>query len=248
MNSVYDGAGIVSINGNYTLVGYHYNDLLPSSGAAVLGQVSAKSGFGVIAVQAINESSGNDAALGTDNYAGDFSGDILARDNLRVQGEPSRDYAFNSPSPIGPLAYGSINSAGVVTAGTANLTAFWNAGLLSYTISVDNESMLFSTHSVSVTVVDSSEPRLATFNTLGGNIEIKIWDLNSGNIAVQDNFSIVIYDPTATTLNRMAAPDGMDEDKYTEKTGVQLIETQPRNEPVESFEQYGNGITDQKDS
>lgn len=248
INSLTDTVGLLSISTQYPLVGYYYSEFGPPVGAAVLGQVSFESGPGVIAVQAINQFSGNNAVLGSTIYAGDFRGDILARDNLRVQGEPTRDFATNSPSPIGPLAYGSINSAGVVTAGTANLTASWDAVNQNYIISVDNESMLFSTHSVSVTVVDSNEPRLATFNSFGGNVIVKIWDLNSGNIAVQDNFSITIFDSNPVVLNRVMVPDGVDADKYAEQTGNTLIETEPRNEPVESFEQYGNGVTDQSDS
>jgi len=103
--------------------------------------------------------------------------------------------------------------------------------------------MTFQSHIVTVTVVDLNEPRRATFSNINGDIVVKIWDINSGNVAIQDNFSVVIHDPTATTINRMAAPNGMDEDKYTEKTGVQLIETQPRNEPVEPFENYGSGVS-----
>jgi hypothetical protein len=242
VNSVYDGAGLLSVNGHYPVVGYHYNDL-PSSGAAVLGQVSIESGDNVVAVHAINGSSGTTAALGTDSYAGDFSGDILARDNLRVRGEPTRDYATNSPSPIGPLAYGSVSSSGNVTAGTANLTAAWDAANLRYIVSVAGESMLFSTHSVAVTVVDTTEPRLATFNTFNGDLLVKIWDLNSGNIAVQDNFSIVIYDSNPTVLRAISAPPGADLDKYTERTGAHPVETEPKRVPVAPFEDYGNGIT-----
>ncbi|PCI09658.1 hypothetical protein COB72_05865 [bacterium] len=219
------------------------NSALSSNRAAVLGQVLSTANPNIVAVRAINSASGNNAALGTGDYAGDFSGDVLARTDLRVQGEPTRDYAFNSPSPIGPLAYGSVALAGNLNSGTANISVSWDAGGSQYIVSVMGESMNFSTHIVSITVVDTAEPRVATFTASGGNLLVKIWDINSGNIAVQDNFSIVIFDPTATTINRLAAPNGMDEDKYTEKTGVQLIQTEPRNEPVEPFENYGPGVT-----
>jgi len=232
-------AGLVSIASEFAIVGVIQTPN-PLSTASIFGQVSP--GVEALGIWAINVNSNTSAALAGPNYAGDFEGDILARNDLRVQGEPTRDFATDNPSPIGPLAYGSISASGLITSGTANMSCFWDDASSLYVISVDGESMNFSTHIVSISVVDTAEPRLATFNNTSGNIVVKIWDINSGNIAVQDNFSIVIYDPAATTLNRLPAPNGTDEDKYTEQTGAQLIQTQPRNEPVEPFENYGSGI------
>jgi len=242
INSADEFVGLLSIADSFPLLGYHVSSL-SGNHAAILGEVDSGANPSIIAVWALNDASGNDAALGTGLYAGDFRGDVLARNDLRVQGEPTRDYATNNPSPIGPLAYGSINSSGSVTSGTANLSASWVASSSQYVVSVDGESMTFSTHTVSISVVDLSEPRLATFNTVGGNVLVKIWDLNSGNVAVQDNFSIVIHDANPVVLNRLVVPDGVDLDKYSEQTGAQLIQTKPRVESVEPFESYGSGAS-----
>lgn len=219
------------------------NSASSSNRAAILGQVLTAANPDIIAIWAFNSASGNSAVLGTGDYAGDFNGDILARDDLRVRGEPTRDYAFNSPSPIGPLAYGSVSSTGNLNSGTANVSSSWDAASSRYIISINNETLSFATHTVSISVVDLGSPRIATYNAIGGDLVVVIWDLGNGNVAIQDNFSFVIHDPTATTINRLAAPNGMDEDKYTEKTGAQLIQTQPRNEPVEPFENYGSGVS-----
>ncbi len=242
VNSLDQFAGVTAISQGFPILGLLATDD-GSNSAAVLGEVYVNSDTNTIAVWALNQSSGNYAALGTSTYSGDFSNDVIVRDDLRVRGEPTRDYTFNNPSPIGPLAYGSVSSAGSVSAGTANLSASWDAGNLQYVVSVDGESMAFSTHTVSITVVDSFEPRVATFVANGGNLWVKIWDLNSGYVAVQDNFSIVIYDANPVVLNRMNVPGGVDLDQYSEKTGATLIQTQPRNEPVEPFENYGSGVT-----
>lgn len=232
--------GLISVADQYAFAGI----LLTNSGiqnSAILGQVNS----GVTSANAflaLNFDSGNNVALGTPDYAGDFSGDIIARNDLRVRGEPTRDFMSNSPSPIGPLAYGSVSAGGIVTSGTANFSAQWNAVSEYYEVTIADEFLGFATHSITVTVVDIAEPRVATFNTFGGIVAVKIWDLNSGNIAVQDNFSIVIHDSNPTTINRITVPTGVDEDKYTEQTGATLIETKPRNEPVESFEHYGSGV------
>lgn len=158
---------------------------------------------------------------------------MIVRDQLWVRGVAECDFAINSPGPIGPLAYASVNAAGTVTSGTANISAIWNASSTRYDVTVADETINFATHSVTVTVVDLAEPRLATFNTLGGDVAVKIWDLNSGNVAVQDNFSIVIYDVNPVVLNRFSMPESVDEDKYVERAGESIIQTMPRYTPVE---------------
>ncbi len=231
--------GLLSIADQYAIAGLLRADN-GSQSAAILGQVSSGV-VGADALQALNFNGGNFAYLATDEYAGEFNGEVIVRDSMRVLGAAERDYAVNSPSPIGPLAYGSVSAAGNVTAGTANLSAAWDAANLRYEIAVTGESVAFSTHSVTITVVDSSEPRLATFNTFGGDIWVKIWDLNSGNIAVQDNFSIVIHDSNPVAASRSAMPDGVDLDKHSERTGDDLVRTVPRHVPIEEREELPIG-------
>jgi hypothetical protein len=217
--------GLISIANEYAIAGI----LTTASGTqntAVLGQVNAGV-TGADAIFALNSDSGTRAYLGTPEYAGLFDG------SMRVTDEATRDFTAGNPSPIGPLAYGSVSTAGNVTAGTGNLSASWDAVNSWYTVFVAGETIAFNTHTVTVTVVDGFEPRLATFNTAGGVIRVHIWDLNSGNIAVQDNFSIVIHDSDPVVLNRTATPDGVDMDKYTERTGEAIIRTTPRYTPVQ---------------
>jgi len=245
INTISDDVGLMSSADSFPIIGHHFSSS-SFNRAAILGEVDSAANANIIALWALNHASGNNAALGTGSYAGDFSGDVLARNNLRVQGEPTRDYAAGSPSPIGPLAYGSITSLGSVSSGTANLSVSWDAANLRYVVSVADETLAFSTHSVSITVVDSFEPRVATFIASAGDLLVYIWDLNSGNVKVPDNFTIVIYDAAPVVLNRLAVPDGVDLDKYSEETGAVLIQTQPRNEPVEPFENYGSGVGGQE--
>lgn len=229
-----DEVGIRAEGSRYSVVGFFSEpSTLPGVSAAVLGSVSAFSSPDVIAVWAINSASGTSASLGTENYAGEFSGDVLVNGDIRVERRPERDFGVNQFAPIGPVAYGSISSSGTVTSGTANLTASWDLPNQRYVISVMNELFDFATTSVHVTVVDAAEPRVATFNTIGTNIIVKIWDINSGNIAVQDNFSIVIYKPNPTSFVQRGAPPGVDADKYYEQTGTSpVIASPPRAEPA----------------
>jgi len=101
-----------------------------------------------------------------------------------------------------------------------------------YDVTVVGETINIATHSVTVAVVCLAEPRLATFNTLGGDVAAKIWDLNSGNVAVQDNFSIVMYDANPVVLNQVSMPESVDEDKYAGRAGESTIRTMPRYTPV----------------
>jgi hypothetical protein len=225
-------SGLVSIADEFPVVGLLSSDS-GIQNTAVLGQVGTGVP-GAHAMQALNLNSDNYAYLGTPDYAGEFTGKVLVSDNLRVQGEPTRDYALNSPSPIGPLAYASVNANAAVTSSTANISVTWDSVQLRYVVAVAGENMHFTTHTVSVSVVDTVEPRLATFNAFNGDILVKIWDLNSGNAPVQDNFSIVIYDANPVLINRAVTPDGVDLDKYIEKTSITPIQTQAQHEPVES--------------
>jgi len=222
-----DTTGILSFTTLYPIFGLLIAppNVIEPDAIAVLGEVSS---LGTLAsnraVVGVNNLSGNSAALGTNLYAGDFHGDVLARNNLRVQGEPTRDYAFNSPSPVGPLAYASVDANGNTTAATANISVSWDNANQWYVVSVAGETLHPSTHVISLSVVELAEPRMASFGTSQGNILVRIWDLNSGNISVQDSFSIVIYDPTPATLNN-------------------ALQTGPIINPVEPFQHPKTDIT-----
>lgn len=216
-----DEVGIRGEGSRFSVVGFFSDEsTLPGVSAALLGNVGFSSSPDVIAVWAYNGPAGTSAQLGTENYAGDFSGDVIVDGNLRVEGEPVRDFGSNELSPIGPIAYGFITSSGKVSGATTNLSSSWDAANNRYVISVDGEGLINGLHTAVVTVVDSAEPRLATTNANGNDLLVTIWDLNSGNARIQDNFQVVIYkaDPNAFLIQ--GAPDGVDPDKYYEQTGT----------------------------
>lgn len=223
--------GLLSIADQFAIAGLIRADN-GSQIAALLGQVSSTV-VGADAVQAFNFNGGNFVYLASDEYAGDFDGDVLVRNSMRVRGGAERDYAVNSPSPIGPLAYASISSTGSVTAGTANVSSVWNAASERYEITIAGEFVTFQTHVMIANVVDLNSPRVATVNAAGGVVYVKIWNLNATNDAIQDNFQLVVYDPGVEALDRRAVPNGVDLDKYIEQTGDVMIRTAPRHEPVE---------------
>lgn len=209
--------GLIAAATDFSVVGI----LLSGAGngsSAVFGQVNS----GVIgsAVVGFNNESGNTGSLGTPNYAGDFSGNVRVFGDIEVDGSATRDFGVSQHAPIGPIAYGSISLSGSVTSGTANLTASYDTVNRVYSIGVTGEYLDFSICAVQITVVDSAEPRVATFNTNGATITVKIWDINSGSIAVADNFSIVIYKPDPDAFVLRGAPAGVDADKYSEQTGT----------------------------
>lgn len=229
-----DEVGIRGEGARYSIVGF-FSDApsLPGISAAVLGSVGFFSSPDVIAIWALNNPAGTSARLGTADHAGEFTGDVVIDGNMRVEGEPVRDFGVNELSPIGPIAYGFVTSGGTVSSATANLSATWDAASSQYRVSVDGEAITLGPYTAVVTVVDSSEPRLATTNTVAGDLIVKVWDLNSGNIPIQDNFQIVIYkaDPNAFLLR--GAPNGVDADKYYEQTGTApIIGTTTQTKPV----------------
>lgn len=224
VDSMDDEVAIRGEGSRFSVVGHHSDPFtLTGVGAAVLGSVGFGSSPEVVAVWASNSASGNSAYLGSENYAGDFDGDVLARENLRVDGEAVRDFGTNELSPIGPIAYGFVLASGNISGATANLSSVWDAANSRYLLTIDGESFSNGLYSAIVTVVDSVEPRLATTNSTGSQLIVKVWDLNSGNIAVQDNFQVVIYKPDPDAFLIMGAPDGVDPDKYYEQTGASPI-------------------------
>lgn len=215
-----DEVGIRGEGSRYSVVGFFADEsTLPGVSAALLGNVGFFSSPDVVAVWAVNSPAGTSARLGTENYAGDFSGDVLVDGNMRVEGEPVRDFGSNELSPIGPIAYGFIGSSGTTSGATANLSSSWDAANSRYIISVEGESIFNGPYTATVTVVDSNEPRVATTNAIGGDLTVTIWDLNSGNTRVQDNFQVVIYKPDPNAFLLRGAPNGVDSDKYYEQTG-----------------------------
>ena len=107
-----------------------------------------------------------------------------------------------------------MNPDGTTSSGTANIVTSWDNANQWYLISIPGENLHPSTHTISVSVVEIAEPRLATFGTTQGSIIVRLWDLNSGNVVVQDSFSIVIYDANPSPLNN-------------------AIQTTPQIEPIE---------------
>ena len=216
-----DSLGILSFSDQYPVAGILVSGV-SNPAAGILGQVNS-SVNGAAGVQALNNNSSTRADLATDLYAGDFSGDVLVDGGLEVDGRAVRDYGSNTLSPIGPLAYASVSAAGNVSSGTSNISATWDAANSRYLIDVQGVSMSFSTYTASVTVVDGSEPRLATVTSVAGDLVISIWDLNSANIKVQDNFHIVIYSANPNAFIVQGAPNGTDPDTYYEQTGLDPI-------------------------
>lgn len=196
----------------FSVVGFHSEPSTnPGTTASVLGSVSIFASPDIVAVWALNSAAGTSARLGVENYAGDFDGDVLIRDALRVEEDVTRDFGSNEPSMVGPLAYGFVSSGGTVSRGTANLNAQWNAGSSSYRISFEGYTGSYSFLTIVVTVLDSNEPRVATTNGFLDFLEVTIWDLNSGNAKVQDNFSVVVYDPSSgSSVPRLGIPTDTD--------------------------------------
>lgn len=219
-----DEVGIRGESTRYSVVGFFGDEsTLPGVSAALLGNVGFGSSADVVAVWAVNSPAGTSAQLGTEDYAGEFSGDVIVDGNLRVEGEPVRDFGSNELSPIGPIAYGFVLASGNISNATANLSSTWDTANSRYLLTIENESFNNGPFSAIVTVVDSIEPRVATTNSSAGQLVVKIWDLNSGNIAVQDNFQVVIFKPDPNAFLIRGAPDGMDPDKYYEQTGASPI-------------------------
>lgn len=236
VDSMDDEVGIRGEASRFSVIGFHSDPFtLPGVGAALLGSVGFNSSPEVAAVWAINSPADTAVFLARGDFAGDFDGDVLMRDDLRVQGVAEREFVPSRPAPIGPIAYGFVTLAGDVSSGSGNLSSVWDAALGLYRVSVDDEFLLFGVQSVQVTVVDSTEPRVATTNVVGGEVRVAIWDLNSGNVLVQDNFQIAIYGTAPSAISAEGVDPSVDLDQVSEQTGVSPVGAAPLTRPVDAM-------------
>jgi hypothetical protein len=142
---------------------------------------------GAEAVAAVNFASGNDAYLGTDDYAGEFYDDVY------VYGTIQKRYAAGTSDPAIPIAYGFINTDGSVSVATPNVSSSYNAGSGRYEITIAGESYYFSEYVTVVTVV-GTPALLPVTSSVGGDLLVYLRDV-SGNSA-QRWFQFVTYKPT----------------------------------------------------
>ncbi|MFG0246913.1 MAG: hypothetical protein ACF8MF_12770 [Phycisphaerales bacterium JB052] len=240
-----DEVAIRGEGSRFSVVGFFGDEsTLTGVSAAVLGNVGFFSSPDVVAVWAVNSPAGTSARLGTENYAGDFTGDVIVNGNLRVEGEPVRDFGGNELSPIGPIAYASISTSGSVYSGTSNIASVvWNPTGW-YEIEITGESVSFQTHIVSVNVIDSFQPRMTTTNFTGsGKLLVYIWDLDG--FAIQDNFHVVVYKADPNAFLRNPPPPGVDPELYYNQTGIRpVVGTTSTPAPAPTQNQHPVGIVD----
>jgi hypothetical protein len=92
-----------------------------------------------------------------------------------------------------PIAYGYVNSAGVVSASTGNVSATWNAGNSRYEITITGESY---SHNGFVTIVTpfAGGATIPVNDAVGGKLLVKLF--NTSGTAVQGlGFHFVMYKP-----------------------------------------------------
>jgi hypothetical protein len=92
----------------------------------------------------------------------------------------------------GPIAYGVINVDGTVASGTPNISSSWNGTSSRYEITISGENYIYGSYVTVVTVL-SGDARLATTNSVSGNLLVFVF--NSSGTAIQDNFHFVTYKP-----------------------------------------------------
>lgn len=152
------------------------------------GYTAGVVGAGTSGVYAVNSSnSAINAYLATDTYAGDFSSSI------RVKGDINREYVSGAPKNAVPVAYGTVNSNGTISAGSGNFTVTYNSASTWYEIAITGESYHYTTHTTVVTPVGASSPSFATTSSVSGHLIVAIY--NTSNAKQQNMFNFVVYRP-----------------------------------------------------
>ena len=178
--------GILSRARQFPFAGILDDTAAGSNTAAVLGEVRFDAPASSRALWALNSQSGNHAELGTENYAGLFTGDV------RISGDVTQQYAFGSYDLATPIAYGYISSAGAVSSGTPNFSCIWNASTQVYEIEIDDESYFFNDY-VTVVTVNGSNVQ-ARVSSAGGRMLVYLERI-SDQTRTTGNFQFVTFKP-----------------------------------------------------
>lgn len=91
------------------------------------------------------------------------------------------DGSVQTTAAKGPIAYGSVNSAGTATSGSGNFTVTWEAAQNRYRISITGENYLFSNYATVVTPVSSSIHRVRS-SSVGGDLLVYLYN-SSGTLS-----------------------------------------------------------------
>lgn len=221
-----EGVGILAYGDRISVLGVLRGGVnkVPGDRSAVVGNVSFDSDPNYSAVAAQNIASNTLALLARGPLAGEFYGDVLSHDSVRVRGEILEDHiaftGLREPARAAPIAYGVINTDGSVASGTPNISSQWDAANSRYIVTQTGfRATGTSLHTILVTPRSTSFPQAATTGTASGEYFVYLWDLLS-NTKTQGTFSIMIYDavptstidiPTATstTVNDDGLPPGV---------------------------------------
>ena len=182
----------------------------PAANSTSMGLGTVSRSFGSLVIGRYNDSiaSSNtvlwintDPAFIVGNGASDISrsnafvvyknGNVTAAGNLSLTtGEVTR--TTTGAADLVPICYGSVSSIGGINSGTSNFTVT-NSVVGEYEIAIAGETYTNSAFTTTVTVVNSSSPKLATTTVVSGHLLVKIWDLNSNEVS--GGFHFTVYKP-----------------------------------------------------
>jgi len=100
------------------------------------------------------------------------------------------DNTVQTTAAVGPLAFGSVSTAGVITNGSGNYTVAWAAGSNRYEITITGESYHFASYTSIVTPALSTVRSVRT-SSVGGKLLVYLQ--NSAGTNIQGNFHFITY-------------------------------------------------------
>ncbi len=164
---------------------------------------SASSGFGIIASSA--NIGGDFLSSNLEGFGGLFNNSALGNEfdvelsgpngAINTPGFVYREYTATTRSAAIPIAYGSIDAAGVILGGTGNFTLSAHTITGAYDITIVGETYSNAAFSVTVTPVTNS-PMLATVADTGASFRANIWSLAGALTNNAFQFTVWRADPT----------------------------------------------------
>lgn len=100
------------------------------------------------------------------------------------------DGSVQTTAAQGPIAYGSVSSAGTATSGSGNYTVTWNSSSNRYEIDITGESYHFANFTTTVSPASSSVHRFRS-SSVGGKLLVYLY--NSTDTLIQGNFHFTTF-------------------------------------------------------
>lgn len=180
----------VRLSSNVALLGPPLQTFTGPRTFGALATFNAQASFNARMVATVSDAQPALDVTNTGGPAAELDGDV------HVTGLLTRAYTVGTSNRVGPIAYGSVDSAGTLLSGTPNVSSVsWNGVNTRYEITISGHTYTNGGYCTSVTPVVTGAGTASPIATTSANAGQLIVRINEGNLWTQRAFHFVVYRP-----------------------------------------------------